>query len=141
MAATLSLIEHPTDADTRPILDGLIAFNAKAAPPQPQTPLCLHAHDDAGRLIGGLVGFTHFDWLYIDMLWLEEDSRHQGTGQSLLEAAEAEALRRGCRRAWLYTFSFQAPGFYERNGYTCWGALEGYPPGHSQMWYRKDLTE
>jgi len=30
---------------------------------------------------------------------------------------------------WLDTFEFQARGFYERLGYTCFGELKNYPTG------------
>ena len=58
----------------------------------------------------------------------------------MLAAAEAEALRRGCRGARLFTYSFQARGFYEKHGYTVFGVLDDFPPGHSQIWLRKTLA-
>ena len=77
----------------------------------------------------------------VDCLWLPEDLRKGGLGgRSVLGAAEREAWARGCRRARLFTYSFQARGFYERHGYTVFGVLEDYPPGHSQIWMRKDLA-
>ncbi len=33
----------------------------------------------------------------------------------------------------------QAPGFYERLGYTIFGTLEDYPPGHSRFFFRKTV--
>jgi hypothetical protein len=39
----------------------------------------------------------------------------------------------------LFSFSFQAPGFYEKLGYRTFGVLEDYPPGQAQVWLRKDL--
>ena len=65
----------------------------------------------------------------------------QGTGRRILIAAEEEALRRGCRYAWLDTFSFQARGFYEKLGYSVFGTLEDYPAGHSRYFLRKTLGE
>jgi hypothetical protein len=41
----------------------------------------------------------------------------------MLLQAEQEAKARGCRGAWLDTYSFQARGFYERLGYAVFGAL------------------
>jgi hypothetical protein len=57
-----------------------------------------------------------------------------------LGPAEAEARQRGCAHAHLRTFSFQARGFYERCGDRVIGALEGYPPGGTLYWLRKDFA-
>jgi hypothetical protein len=35
--------------------------------------------------------------------------RMQGVGRSIVETAEAEAVRRGCRYAYLDTMDYQAP--------------------------------
>jgi ribosomal protein S18 acetylase RimI-like enzyme len=65
--------------------------------------------------------------------------RGAGAGRRLMMEAEAEALRRGCCAAELDTFSFQARGFYERLGYSVFGALEDYAPGQSRFYMRKRL--
>ena len=41
----------------------------------------------------------------------------------------------------LKTFSFQARGFYEKNGYRVTGVIEEYPPGESFFWMVKELVE
>ena len=43
--------------------------------------------------------------------------------------------------AWLDTFEFQARGFYERLGYTCFGRLEDYPPGFARYFMKKTMTK
>ena len=35
--------------------------------------------------------------------------------------------------------SFQALGFYQKRGYTVAGQLDGYPPGHTKYFLRKEL--
>jgi hypothetical protein len=52
--------------------------------------------------------------------------------------AEGEARARGCSRAKLRTFSFQARGFYEKEGYRIVGELRDDPPGKIFYWMRKD---
>lgn len=41
---------------------------------------------------------------------------------------------------YLDTLDFQALPFYEREGYSIFGILEDYPPGHRQYYLRKSLT-
>src|SRR5256886_11992358 len=52
-----------------------------------------------------------------------------GLGTEVLRMFEDEGRRRGCRSAVLYTISFQAPGFYERNGWRRFGEIPCDPPG------------
>jgi hypothetical protein len=49
------------------------------------------------------------------------------------------ALERGCRHAYLDTFSFQALGFYEKQGYAVYGQLENFPTGASRYFLKKTL--
>ncbi|HXH82695.1 MAG TPA: GNAT family N-acetyltransferase [Candidatus Tectomicrobia bacterium] len=52
------------------------------------------------------------------------DRRRQRLRSHLLRAAEDEARARGCRRATLNTYSFQAPGFYQKQGYRIVGLVD-----------------
>jgi GNAT superfamily N-acetyltransferase len=78
-----------------------------------------------------------FDHLRIDRLVVAEAMRGTGLGRQTMSLAEDEAQRRGCRGAWLDTYSFQARRFYERLGYTVFGTLADYPPGHSRIFLSK----
>jgi ribosomal protein S18 acetylase RimI-like enzyme len=82
-----------------------------------------------------------WQWLMIDGLWVAAERRGQGLGRRLVLAAEAAAIARGCRGAWLGTFDFQARGFYEQLGYAVFGELPGFPPGHTHIELRKQFTE
>lgn len=106
----------------------------------PPQPLDLILRNDAGEIVGGLIADTCWQWLLVDDFWLHEDLRRQGFGSQLLALAEAEAQTRGCLRANLTTFSFQARGFYEKLGYRVVGALEEFPPGATYYWMRKDFV-
>lgn len=136
---TIAVTDSPAAADMQALHDGLAAYNAQTTAGYERRDLCVFAHRPDGTVAGGLSGYTQWDWLYVDYLWLAEDMRGGGLGSDLLARAEAEALARGCRWSRLYTYDFQAPGFYERRGYVQWGVLEDYPPGHRQIWYRKTL--
>jgi GNAT superfamily N-acetyltransferase len=101
--------------------------------------LALFLRDQSGTITGGLYGWTWGGWLEVRFLWLREDLRGQHRGTALLRAAEEEAVRRGCTRAFLDTYSFQAPGFYAKLGYREFGVLEGFPGLHRRHFVWKDL--
>lgn len=137
---TVTLTDAPAAADIAALHRGLEAFNTRVSPPYDRRDLCLFARRPDGSIAAGLTGWTQWSWLYVDYLWLDEALRGGGLGGDLLARAEAEAVARGCRWARLYTYDFQAPSFYERKGYTQWGVLEDFPPGHRQIWFRKQLV-
>jgi GNAT superfamily N-acetyltransferase len=132
----------PTPSDQEAVLQGLVAFNAtRAGDTRPPIPFAALIRDGQGNTIGGAIGRSWYGWLYIDLLHLPESLRGRGLGRQVMQAAEAEARVRGCIGIWLDTFSFQAPGFYERLGFQRLGTLAGQPPGHARHWYAKRLEE
>lgn len=141
-----TLTNMPDASDREYIHERIKAFNDRvsryhrAVRGSGGAPLCIFVRDAQRRLVGGLTADTYWNWLEIDDLWLEEALRRRGLGRKLLSIAENEARRRGCTSAFLQTFSFQARGFYEKQGYRVVGQLDDYPPGEVFYWMRKDLT-
>jgi GNAT superfamily N-acetyltransferase len=138
-AVAIHVEEEPARATRALVLAELRAFNRRHAPPPSFLPLTLAARAGV-ELVGGLVGETGWEWLHVDLLWVEERHRGQGIGRRLLQAAEAEAARRGCRHVHLDTFDYQARPFYERQGYVLFGEQDDYPPGHRRFFLRKPLA-
>jgi GNAT superfamily N-acetyltransferase len=99
--------------------------------------LVIPIHDDNGSVAGGLWGYTLFEWLHVQMLFVPEPLRGLGIGAALMASAEAEARDRGCRGVYVDTFSFQAGPFYQRIGFTQYGRLSDCPPGHDRMYLCK----
>ena len=56
-----------------------------------------------------------------------------------MAAAEEEAKRRGCKYAFVDTFSFQAPEFYRKLGYEEVFVLRDYPYTEARYYYTKTL--
>lgn len=83
------------------------------------------------------MGYTHWNWMFITYLWLDKDIRGKHLGHRLLNIAEAEAIKRGCKHCHLDTFDFQAMKFYEHCGYSVFGVLEDYPVGHKRYFMQK----
>jgi GNAT superfamily N-acetyltransferase len=132
---------HPSEADVRVVREGLLAFNVEHVGREPRSgSVSLFLRDRSGQVVGGLLGGWRWGWLYIDKLWVQDSYRKSGGGSCLLLAAEAEAVAARCTDAVLDTFSFQARSFYERHGYEVYATLEGYPPGHRQLFLHKRLV-
>jgi GNAT superfamily N-acetyltransferase len=127
----------PAEADIRTVKHHLVAFNNQHAEPEHYQSLVLFVRDPAEGLVGGLLGYTHWRWLFVQNLWVAESLRGLGLGQQLMQSAEREARTRGCRHAYLDTFSFQALGFYQKLGYELFGQLDDYPPGHTKYFLQK----
>ena len=132
-------VEQPGDEEWSTIGGGINAFNTQQAGDDHGKRLCflLKSADDA--ILGGVIGVTYWDWLYVDLLWLKEEMRGQGYGHRLLTRAEDEARQRGAKNAYLDTFSFQSPDFYERHGYEVFGTLDNFPTGHQRYFMTKAL--
>jgi GNAT superfamily N-acetyltransferase len=137
LAITLDLT--PRTEDIAQVRGGLMAFNEAAVGRTVIQPLALYIRGDDGRIRGGLVGYTAWDWLYVELLWLEESLRGAGYGAALLAEAERIARDAGCVAVRLDTYEFQARPFYERHGYTVYGQLDGYPAGTRQYSLKKML--
>jgi GNAT superfamily N-acetyltransferase len=138
-ALSFAVTDQPSPEDVALIEDGLVAYNVVRARRYDRRPLHVFLREAHGRTIGGITGETNWGWLYVDCFWLPDDLRGEGWGARLLAAAEDEARRRGCRHVRLFSYSFQAPGFYEKVGYRVFSVLEDYPPGERQVWLRKEL--
>ncbi|WP_436987983.1 GNAT family N-acetyltransferase [Streptomyces sp. enrichment culture] len=116
-----------------------VNFTATGTTPADQGSLSVKAVDEAGELVGGLTAWTWGGLLGIEMLWVREESRRDGWGGRLLRAAEEEARRRGCDRACVSSFTFQAPEFYQRHGYVETGRTLGIPGGAEDVHMYKPL--
>jgi ribosomal protein S18 acetylase RimI-like enzyme len=101
--------------------------------------LCFVMRDSKQDIVGGVIGATYWGWLYINLMWVREELRGRDHGQRLLVLAEEEARQRGAKHAYLDTFSFQAPGFYEKHGYRVFGELPDFPVGHRRYFMVKTL--
>ena len=91
------------------------------------------------EIVAGLSGWTWAQACQIQTLWVHPSLRGQGYGERLLDAAEQEAHVRGCQIIMLESYSFQAPGFYQKHGYELAYQLQDFPPGHQNNFLVKRL--
>ena len=123
--------DAPAEADAAVIDAGLGDFNDTAAPLHLVQGLATFARD-GDVVIGGAVGRTWGTACELQQLWVRPEHRRRGVAHELVARFEARARERGCTSFYLYTFSFQARGFYESQGYHVAHALHGYPLGIAQ---------
>jgi GNAT superfamily N-acetyltransferase len=95
--------------------------------------------DVDGKPVGGLLGHTSFGLFFLELLFLPEELRGAGFGSRIIALAEEEARRRGCTAAFVYTVTFQAPGFYERNGNHRLGEIGCPLAGATRIFFSKRL--
>jgi GNAT superfamily N-acetyltransferase len=132
-------VEHPEESAWGIIGRGLDEYNKQQAGDYGSSTICFAVRSADGEIAGGIIAQIYWDWLAIDLMWVQEDLRGHGYGSRLLALAEDEARKRGARFAHLDTFSFQAPDFYLRHGYQTFGLLNGYPSGHQRHYMTKTL--
>jgi len=127
------------EQDEKIIYQGLLDYNLARIEDKNPRDLGIYLQDETGEKVGGLIGNTHGNWLFVKYLWVKEDQRGQKIGSELLKQAEETAKERGCRYAFLDTFSFQAPAFYEKHGYKNVFTLEDYPVTGKRYYLSKNL--
>ncbi|MFR9777111.1 GNAT family N-acetyltransferase [Micromonospora sp. MS34] len=119
----------------------LTAFNNAATGADDEADLTVRVVDPDGELVAGLTGWTWGGRAGINTVWVRDDRRRAGWGGRLLRAAEEEARQRGCTEISVASFSFQAPAFYRRHGYTDTGIRDGVPGGHVDHHFWKSLVD
>lgn len=130
---------NPSKNEIDFVRESLTEYNRKHVGDDGHTPLNIVQCDASGNVIGGILGGTYWGWMYIDILWVEENHRKKGIGSKLLKEAEKEAIRRGCHHVHLDTMSWQAPEFYKKHGYELIGILPDIPKGNQKYLLLKSL--
>jgi len=137
----ITIHENPADSDLKVLADGLESHTLGLFPDKSRTYVAVFLRDENGLIVGGVSGnYGTFHWLYVDALWVRDDVRGRGHGAQLMDRIEAEAIKHGCKNAFLNTMSFQAPDFYKKIGYTVFAELKDFPGEHSRIFLRKKLV-
>ena len=141
MTARLTVTDAPSAEAVAAIESGLSRYNEEQAGYSDSRPLAVLVRaPDSEAVVGGILGRSSLGLCFIDLVFLPEALRGSGLGSAMMRQAEDEARRRRCRAVVLYTISFQAPEFYERLGYRCFGTIACDPPGTSRVFMTKELA-
>jgi GNAT superfamily N-acetyltransferase len=135
----LEITDTPQEDDLATVQNGLNGFNMAQGISPEKIILSVFMRDEAGQVQAGLYGATAWGWLHVRWLWVDETLRGQGIAGKLLNAAENEALSRGCHGAHIDTFSPDALRIYQHYGYRIFGELEDFPVGRTRTFLQKKL--
>lgn len=136
---TFATETSPREATMRAVESGLTAHATGLGLKTDWSPRWIIGRDTDEAVQAGIRFVLAFEWLFVNWLWVADAYRKHGIGTQLMAGAEAAARAHGCRAAYLDTFTFQAPRFYQRLGYREFGRLDDFPPGHSRIWFSKAL--
>ena len=123
----------------------LVAYNMQQVPQNGTLllkPATIVITENDGQIIGGINATMIRYWqrCHIDIFWIEETYRGRGYGRKLLEQMEQIAISNGCKLIQLETYDFQAPDFYQQNGYELFGIIENDSPKYTQYFLKKVLN-
>lgn len=123
------------------LVERLYEFNAEATGFNDARLLGGCLKNESAEIVGAFNGHTWGSCCVIAHLWVHQPYRGRGIGRALLRAAESEAAIRGCEHVVLSTHSFQSPEFYQRAGYEKQAVIADWPKGHTEIFYRKRLSQ
>ena len=133
------ITDEVKEQDQNEIFQGLLEYNLSRIEDKNPKDLGVYLEDESGVKLAGLIGDTHGNWLTVKYLWVNETLRGKHIGSDILQKAEETARLRGCKYAFLDTFSFQAPEFYKKHGYKEVFSLEEYPVTGKRYYFTKNL--
>jgi len=122
------------------IEDRLYEHNSDATRCRDGQSLGFVIRNEMGQVIGVAAGHTWSGTSELKQMWIDEAYRGRGYARALLTAFVEEARSRGVRRIWVVSHDFQAPGMYEKAGFTRVAEFEGWPEGHTNVVLCKTLS-
>jgi ribosomal protein S18 acetylase RimI-like enzyme len=132
-----------SEKDAEVISKGLGEFNTPFFGHKKTIPFMICLKNENQEVEGGILAWMRpgIKLLSIDIIWVAEHLRHQGYGEKLILAAEAEGIKQGCTHSQLETLPFQAEEFYKKLGYVPIGRVEKLYGDHDAIYMRKNLMK
>lgn len=134
-------INAPANPDEIAVVDtGLQNFNNAASTIIDVKPLHIIATGKDAKVNGGAIGRTWGGCCELQQFWVDAGYRGKGAGTLIMDSFEKEAVDRGCKLVYLDTFTFQAPLFYEKRGYTEVLRITGFSGGEEKICMQKNIS-
>jgi N-acetylglutamate synthase-like GNAT family acetyltransferase len=131
----------PSSDELQFLEDRLYEFNSQQTGREDGHLFAFFIRNEQHEIVAGCSGWTWAQACEIQTLWVHPSLRGQGHGRELLEAAEQEARSHDCKVILVSSYSFQAPGFYQKCGYELVWKLNDFPPGHQHCALVKRFSE
>lgn len=132
----ISIDEPPRHERSNIIEQGLLD-NIATYVPIDFRKLAVFLRDDDGKIHGGAVGMTFWDWFDLQLFWIDDAQRGKGYGKQILTLVETELQQQGVLGIKCDTASFQSLGFYQAQGFDIMGTLDNRPPQHRSYFLKK----
>jgi len=94
---------------------------------------------DNEQFVGGIYGNFQFEYLFINILFVNKKYRGKRIASKLMHMIESEAVKRGVTNIYLTTFEFQAANFYKKRGYEVVMTVEDFPKGFAEYTLYKKM--
>ena len=94
---------------------------------------------DKDKFIGGIYGHFQYEYLFINVLFVNKKYRGRRIASKLMHKIESEAVKQGVTNIYLTTFEFQARDFYKKRGYEVVMKIEDFPIGFKEYTLYKDM--
>ncbi|MCD6285237.1 MAG: GNAT family N-acetyltransferase [Anaerolineae bacterium] len=140
MRTYIVYVDKPGQSEWATIGGGIGAYNEEQAGDDSSKSLCFALRAPDEGIVGGLIGATHCDQLYVDLMWVKSELRGCGYGHRLLTLAEDEARKRGAKMPiWTPPASRRQTSTSNKHRCQVFGELQDFPPGYQRYFLTTQL--
>lgn len=135
-------IREVSSKELAPTLESILDRQQLAAgfPQEEATSLAFGLYQEE-RLVGGLLAKISMETAHINLLAIDENLRGQDWGTKLMAHGEEAMKELGLKNITLTTRSYQARGFYEKQGFDLFAELADVPKvGITRYYFIKRLA-
>ncbi len=134
--------DNPSEKEMKIVQKSLEDHNRKYPSGEldiPTPDISLVLKDNHGNIVGGVITSMLTGVMHLEVLWIDKIYRGRGYGKDLVLQAERIGKEKGYPASQTWTFSFQAPEFYQSIGYKVLGIFDGYTDGITEYILLKRL--
>ncbi len=94
---------------------------------------------DGDNFVGGIYGYIELDYVYVNLLFVNDNYRGNKVATKLMNLIEEEGKKRGIKNIYLGTCDFQAYDLYVKLGYFVSMTIKDFPKGFNEYTFIKEL--